>query len=104
MTAFAALTMCSVPGCPNLCATPGLCTPHRREKATQRGATGWDRQARTRAYLADHPLCAICEGHPPTVVDHATPLSRGGADTPDNWQALCKECHDRKSQYEREQG
>ena len=37
------------------------------------------------------------------VIDyHITPMAQGGSyDDPDNLQALCKECHDRKTVDER---
>lgn len=33
-------------------------------------------------------------------VDHVTPLADGGADAPDNMQALCAECHGDKTARE----
>lgn len=57
-------------------------------------------------YLQAHPLCVHClaEGRyvKATVVDHKIP-HRGDPklfwDT-DNWQSLCKPCHDRKTGQE----
>lgn len=34
-------------------------------------------------------------------LDHIKPLHKGGADTDDNRQGLCKECHTEKSKTER---
>ena len=58
------------------------------------------------AFLNEHPLCASCllQGRttPATVVDHIVPHRGDKAlfwDS-DNWQALCKECHDKKTQEE----
>lgn len=49
------------------------------------------------AYLRLHPLCAWCQRKGLIVlaqeVDHIVPLYKDGADTDDNKQALCKECH-----------
>jgi 5-methylcytosine-specific restriction endonuclease McrA len=42
-------------------------------------------------YVIGHP-CALC-GEPAEHLDHVTPLSRGGADHPSNWQALCSRCN-----------
>lgn len=73
-----------------------------RGTAHQRGYTAEWRVAR-RAFLKDNPLCVKCwaEGRiePATVVDHVTP-HRGDMRLfwdANNWQALCKTCHDRKT-------
>lgn len=71
----------------------------RRGSARQRGYDSrWDK-ARL-AYLASHPLCVMCSVQrrltPATVVDHIIPHKgdlRLFWDT-DNWQPLCKPCHD----------
>lgn len=54
-----------------------------------------------KAYLAQHPVCAVCEW-PANVVDHVTPVTQGGAfyDVK-NLQPLCTSCHNRKSARER---
>ena len=47
--------------------------------------------------------CANCASdHPSThlKIDHVTPVSVGGADTPDNLQVLCDPCHRTKSSRE----
>ena len=55
-------------------------------------------------FLAAHPLCAMCQADgkvtEATVVDHITP-HRGDPALfwdADNWQPLCKPCHDRHKQ------
>lgn len=60
--------------------------------------TRW-RQA-ARRFLVEHPLCCYCEkiGHTTaaTVVDHVVP-HKGDLSLfwdRDNWQSLCKPCHD----------
>ena len=68
-------------------------------------ARGYDsrwRKARA-AFLQRNPLCNECMKHgrltPATVVDHVIP-HRGDQKLfwdEDNWQALCKSCHDRKT-------
>lgn len=40
------------------------------------------------------PLCVEPYDH---AVDHITPKSKGGGDEMDNLQALCTECHNRKT-------
>jgi 5-methylcytosine-specific restriction protein A len=67
-----------------------------------RGRAAVDRRAR---WLELHPLCAECDkegqvtaGH---VVDHITPLWKGGADDYEtNGQTLCNPHHDAKSKAE----
>ncbi|MBB4267611.1 HNH endonuclease [Roseospira visakhapatnamensis] len=51
-----------------------------------------------RAFLAEHPVCAVC-GAPATVVDHIVP-HRGDLTVfwdRSRWQALCASCHGRKT-------
>ncbi len=101
---------CRYPGCPNLCETGTYCEEHRKQwapdvlrgNATSRGYDSRWRAAR-KQYLAQHPLCVMClaEGKltPATVVDHILP-HRGDQQlfwNQENWQALCKDCHDRKT-------
>ena len=114
------LRACRYPGCPNL--FKGVyCEEHetvvgrrwanrederqydrQRGSAAQRGYDGKWQQAR-KGYLARHPLCVECEKQgkitPATVVDHIIPHRGDRAlfwDT-NNWQPLCKSCHDRKT-------
>lgn len=58
------------------------------------------------AFLKLHPLCVKCEAHgtieKAKVVDHVVPhkgRERLFWDT-DNWQSLCKPCHDQKTAKE----
>jgi 5-methylcytosine-specific restriction enzyme A len=74
----------------------------QRPGAAQRGYDGRWRKARAR-YLTEHPWCASCQAEGrltrATVVDHVVP-HRGDAALfwdHDNWQALCRRCHDRKT-------
>ncbi len=60
----------------------------------------------SKAFRKMNPLCAECEKHgainPSEVVDHIIP-HKGNEDlfwNADNWQALCKRCHDVKSARE----
>ena len=78
---------------------------HRRYDANrlsscQRGYDAkWQRYRRW--FLAQHPLCAVCN-HIATVVDHITP-HRGDKEVfwdSNNHQALCKRCHDAKTATE----
>jgi len=76
-----------------------------RESASKRGYTSQWRKARI-GYLAKHPLCVTCQDsgivRAATVVDHVTP-HKGNFNLfwdSDNWQALCKQCHDTKTASE----
>lgn len=73
----------------------------RPSSAKQGYGSRW-RKARV-TYLHDHPLCVRCQAKGKmtraTVVDHIIPHEgdqRLFWDT-NNWQALCKECHDMKT-------
>ena len=100
---------CQHPGCAELI-TPGtkFCEKHRslhpeiiRSAASRGYGRAW--QKASKQYLAAHPLCVRCmaEGKykKATVVDHIVP--HRGDETlfwdRDNWQALCKSCHDHKT-------
>jgi 5-methylcytosine-specific restriction protein A len=50
--------------------------------------------------FARHPFCQICQSALATIRDHRVNLAAGGRDTPDNEQALCAECHDKKTAAE----
>lgn len=73
-----------------------------RGTRTQRGYTNaWLRVAK--AFLDEHPFCAECLRHgkhtPATEVDHIVPHKGDRRLFWDakNWQALCHECHSRKT-------
>ncbi len=100
---------CRYPGCPNLCDKGVYCNEHMqfstdrvRGGATARGYDARWRKERT-LFLKQHPLCVECMRNskltPATVVDHIIP-HRGDKTLfwdKENWQPLCKSCHDRKT-------
>lgn len=100
---------CKHPGCPELVA-PGTkyCEKHKAlhpEEVRSASSRGYSRawQKASKAYLTSHPLCVNCvkEGKytKATVVDHIVP-HRGDQTLfwdQNNWQALCKKCHDKKT-------
>ena len=100
---------CRYPGCPNLCDKGVYCSQHMqfssdrmRGGAESRGYDARWRKART-AFLQRNPLCNECMKRgritPATVVDHIIP-HRGDRKLfwdEQNWQPLCKSCHDRKT-------
>ncbi|MBR1530240.1 MAG: HNH endonuclease [Oscillospiraceae bacterium] len=100
---------CRHPGCPNL-TDDKYCEEHKhlypdRPSSSSRGyGTKW--QKASKAFLRKHPLCAACQADGrytlATVVDHITP-HRGDKSlfwNQNNWQPLCKPCHDRKTWLE----
>lgn len=106
------LKPCRCQGCANL--TSGkYCEKHQklnalegcRPTATQRGYNSRWRKVR-KIFLTEHPLCVECERQgkyvQATVVDHIIPHKGDQALFWDenNWQPLCKRCHDRKTVLE----
>lgn len=105
------LKPCSYPGCAGL-TDERYCEKHKRiallvqrPSANKRGYNSRWRKVRA-LYLAEHPLCVECEKQgaltAATVVDHIIP-HKGDSGLfwdKDNWQALCKQCHDRKTVLE----
>lgn len=103
---------CLKPGCRNLTRNGNYCQEHRKQRLQQvegrrlsanaRGYTYRWQQARA-AYLAAHPLCVACEAEGRVTaaaeVDHIVPHKGDEALFWDqeNWQALCKACHSRKT-------
>ena len=105
---------CAKPGC-GAVTTGKYCEAHasedwqrkdeRRGTSAQRGYTHRWRKA-SRSFLKRHPLCVEHQRHgevrPATVVDHIIP-HRGDPQLfwdENNWQPLCKSCHDRKTAQE----
>jgi len=114
----AALTPCTVPGCPALLirgSRRGRCATHRRERERAREQTrpdrdrfydtqGWRRFRKW--FLARHPLCEMgcnAEGRTTaaTDVDHIVSLAQGGAPLDEsNVRAACHPCHSRHTATE----
>lgn len=105
---------CSYPNCPEL-TDDRYCDKHKKEVDNEYNKTSrpfkylyntsrW-RKAR-KLFLQDHPLCEECKRNgvvkSATVVDHIEPHKGNGELfwNQSNWQALCKECHDRKTAKE----
>lgn len=106
---------CSHPGCFILVHGVSRCEKHaaehrrlsdqHRDSAAERGYGHKWRKARE-GYLSKHSLCLMCDSNgfvePSSVVDHIVP-HRGNKELfwdKDNWQALCKSCHDKKTARE----
>lgn len=103
---------CGHPGCQELIEIGDrYCSKHstisffkqdNRPSASKRGYNSKWQQAR-KSYLSRHPLCVRCQAKgkytQATVVDHITP-HRGDKNLfwdSNNWQPLCKACHDHKT-------
>lgn len=63
----------------------------RRAKAT--AAT---KPHRATIFARDGHKCTICGSVDRLVLDHITPIARGGSDSPENLQTLCWSCNSRK--------
>ena len=67
-------------------------------------------KAARRSQLAEHPLCEPCQARglvvAATVVNHRQPHrgDEGVFFDPDNWQSLCKPCHDSEAQSQEKSG
>lgn len=107
-----ALRACGYPGCPNLVRDVRYCEQHARQEQQRyderRGSSSTrgygSRWRRLRMmYLRSNPLCEdpfnVHDGRlvRATDVDHILARAAGGDDSIDNLQALCKECHSRKT-------
>src|SRR5688500_9248657 len=68
----------------------------RRPNSAARGYGYAWRRIRARV-LADNPICTKCWLAPSNTVDHRLSRSKGGTDDPSNLQAMCHECHSRKT-------
>jgi len=89
--------------CPEHLAARRALDDSRRGSSAERGYNARWRKARE-TYLRRNPLCVHCQElgrlTAATVVDHRVPHRGDSAlfwDT-DNWQALCKPCHDKWKQ------
>lgn len=75
---------------------------------TQRGYGYAWRQIRKQVLERDCYLCQVCKAAgrltEATAVDHIINKAHGGTDSKDNLQAICKSCHDKKTQMESQKG
>lgn len=80
---------------PRACPVCGrLACMESHQPARLRGVTL--QQLRFRLFRAQ-PFCVRCHVEVAVVRDHIVPLWAGGLDVESNTQALCKDCHDRKT-------
>lgn len=105
-------TPCKHPGCGRLVPYgTQYCEEHAplhigEAKSTKEKGYNRSWQKASKLYLASHPMCVRClrKGKivPATVVDHIIP-HRGDQKlfwNKNNWQSLCKSCHDSKTMTE----
>ncbi len=102
------LKPCKHPLCPKL-TNGSYCEKHSNlDNRRSAEARGYDSRWRTasKRYLESHPLCIYCLKErklvKAIVVDHIVP-HRGDKTLfwdENNWQALCKRCHDKKTMTE----
>lgn len=108
-------SICKYPACGKLTDMPGYCDKHiHLQKEYKRQSRNndyskmynWEWRRVRSAYLKENPLCKSCFDKglivPATVVDHIKP-HKGDKDLfwdRDNYQPLCKPCHDIKTAKE----
>lgn len=106
--------ICNEPGCNKLIPyTERYCDEHRKEPLTFKKAMlnyevvyadlyrNEEWKKRSKWFLAKYPYCVNC-GSKSEVTDHIIP-HRGDIflfNDENNWQPLCKECHDKKTRRE----
>lgn len=77
---------------------------HGRGTNTERGYGYAWRKTRALILRIDNHLCQVClaKGRPTpaTEVDHILAKHKGGTDEADNLQAICRSCHQAKTQAE----
>ena len=106
---YKALMPCGHPGCPRLVEVgKKYCEEHApqhkgedirpgRKHGNLYNTTKWLHLRRQ--VLTAHPVCQVCGTEIADTVDHIKP-HRGNPDLffdPDNLQAMCKRCHDKKT-------
>lgn len=105
---------CAHPGCAAIVKDGYLCAAHAKQRQKQyddgRGSAalrgyGAKWKKLRKMFLGAHPLCADPYGvHQSAVaatdVDHRVAKRGGGTNVWDNLQALCHECHSRKTAKE----
>ncbi|RJQ29202.1 HNH endonuclease [Candidatus Parcubacteria bacterium] len=104
------LRICTHPGCNNLTTERYCqkCAPKHIQNWIKKREfpriSGRKLQKARKRLFKERPHCENClkqgKYSLATERDHIIPLSQGGPDAEENIQALCKECHDRKSKNE----
>ena len=71
-----------------------------RGSAHQRGYDHQHQRLAKQA-IAAHPYCADCHSTEDLCADHIVPLSRGGTNTPSNYQVRCRSCNTARRNVDR---
>jgi len=117
---MAVMYLCKATGCDNLVEKRGYCSIHAHlQREDDERKLKWSRISNAprpeyaelynsyrwkkcrKEFLEDYPICFVCGGRS-EVVDHAIP-HRGNEELfydRENWQALCSECHNKKTRKE----
>lgn len=69
----------------------------KRPSRQRAGKRRWEQIA-----AAKQGPCRVCGGNPPNELHHLVPRAQGGADTESNLVPLCRDCHRRVTDYDRE--
>ncbi|MBA4092407.1 HNH endonuclease [Sphingomonas sp. VDB2] len=73
-------------------------------KSRQERGYGREHDLMRAVVLREEPLCRPCQARgritPSTIADHIKPLSEGGTGDRENYQGICKPCHDAKTAQE----
>jgi 5-methylcytosine-specific restriction protein A len=86
----------------------GRCTKHDRKdwepQHPVKRTAGRRLQKMRLELFARHPFCQICKLRVSEIRDHIVALAEGGKDVITNIQAVCADCHLKKSQTEAARG
>ena len=71
---------------------------HARNQQPHRIAhrTPWHRKIRAHVFARDGYACRLCGRGDQLTLDYVIPMSKGGAQSVDNAQTLCRSCNSRK--------
>jgi 5-methylcytosine-specific restriction endonuclease McrA len=58
------------------------------------------RDLRKQGYVNENSICLFCSSKSELQIDHIVPISKGGANSIDNVQILCRPCNRKKSDHE----
>lgn len=105
---------CASPRCFKMASKCGRCEDHQPEPwfsskgktPTERGYGHYWKKLRVKVLLRDAHLCKTCFRANimtlATEVDHILNKARGGTDSMDNLESICKPCHTIKTNLERQ--
>lgn len=102
------MKVCGKPGCGELTKTPfcvhhSIARSHGWASSTRVKPKGWD-VIRKRTLRKAGYKCVMC-GNPADIADHLLPMAWGGHPTDEkNLRAMCRDCHDTKTNEEKRLG